>query len=102
MMPFDNIYALLMHIHLQPLIDDNHVITIPQEEYEETALSRTTVVSSFLTSDVFQEITPEGLTIPAPAPYNRGSDPTVVTGGSIPMVVSMVTVLGVALFSLYI
>jgi len=75
------------------LIDDNPVIPIPREEYEEIALSRTIVVTNFLTSDEFQQITPEGLTIPDPAPYD---------GGGIPTVVSMVPVLGVALFSLYI
>jgi hypothetical protein len=63
---------------------------LPKDVNEAIASSRSAVVTSFLTSEEFTEVMPEGITIPPPATF----------GGSISLVVSMATVVGTALFAL--
>lgn len=82
---------------------DNPVISVPAEENLKIATSRSSVVNSFLTSEEFTEVMPEGVTIPPaatlpPATSTFGGD----EGGSVPLVVSMVTVLGTVLFTLFV
>ncbi len=65
------------------------MVTIPEDVNVAIARARSTVVTSFLTSDDFDEITPEGVTIPSPASY----------GGGVALAVSMATVLVTLLFA---
>ena len=70
--------------------DGNPVVQIPEDVNVAIARARSTVVTSFLTSDEFDEIKPESVTIPPPAGYNRG----------VVLTVSMATILVMLLFVL--
>lgn len=66
-------------------------MVIPEDVNVAIAKARSTLVTSFLTSQEFEEITPEGLTIPPPASFDSGS---------IVFAVSMATVLMTLLVAL--
>ena len=77
-------------------LGNNPVITLPEDELLMLASAHGTVVNSFLTSSDFTEVMPEGVTVPPPTPFGDDDD----DDGSVPLVVSMVTVLGTVLFAL--
>ena len=74
-----------------PHAAENPVLPLSKEDYAVVAPSdtRSSVVTDFLTSEEFVEVIPEGITIPS------GSD-----DGSVPLMVSMVTILGTVIFAL--
>lgn len=94
---------------------DNPVITVPEEENNRIASSRSSIVNSFLTSEEFTEVLPEGITIASGSNGDigngsdgdngngggaNGSDSDASINGSVSLVVSMAMLLGIAMLAI--